>query len=81
MLKTRKKKMGRPKAEWQKKLLELKNYTETNISLTEMEEMTGMERSNLSRTLSRIVKGRRDSIYNANDVYKAMKKKLEGETT
>ncbi len=77
MRKTSKTKMGRPKAEWQQKLLELKNHTETDISLTKMEELTGMERGNLSRTISRLVKGRREAMYNANDVYEAIKKKLE----
>lgn len=73
--------VGPPKAEWQRKLLELKNHTETDITLTQMEELTGMERGNLSRTLSRMVKGRRDAIYNANDVYEAIKEKLEGGDT
>ena len=66
-------------AAWQKKLLQLKNYKSEEVTLSEMEKMTGMERGNLSRTISRLVKGRREAMYNANDVYQAIKKKLEGE--
>lgn len=68
-------------ATWQTKLLQLENYQHEEITLSEMEQMTGMERGNLSRTISRLVKGRREAVYNANDVYEAIKKKLEGENT
>ena len=68
-------------AEWQRKLLQLKNYQNKEITLSEMEQMTGMERGNLSRTISRLVKGRREAMYNAKDVYEAIREKLkEGNT-
>jgi hypothetical protein len=68
---------GRPKAEWRKKLLELKNHTDEEISLTQLEAIAGGKRTSLSQTLSRIVTSRREAIYKTQEVYEAIKKKLE----
>lgn len=75
------KKIGRPKAEWQKKILKLKNSKERTTSLDQLEEMTGVDRRNLSCTLSRLVESKREVLYNTQELYEAIKKKLEGENT
>ena len=72
---------GRPKAGWQRKLLKLKNHTDKEISLSQVEQITGTNRRNLSQALSKIIKSRREAIYNTQDLYQAIKQKLKEEDT
>lgn len=68
---------GRPKAEWQRKLLTLKNHEDKEITLTQLEQMTGQSRLRLSQTLTRLVESRRESVFQTKDLYLAIKEKLE----
>ncbi len=72
---------GRPKAEWQKKLLDLKNHKNKEISLAELEKKLDLDRKLISQTLSRITTARKDILYDTQKLYAAIKKKLEGDKT
>lgn len=69
--------MGRPKAEWQRELLNLKNHKDEEITLSEIAEKLGRDRKFIYQTLYGIVHGRRDYIYKTQELYQAMRKKLE----
>ena len=60
------------------KILKLKNHKNKEITLTKLEQITGQDRKNIAQTLARIVKSRRESVYQTQDLYEAMKNKLEG---
>ena len=72
---------GRPKAEWQRKLLDLKNHHNKEISLAELEQKLNLDRKLISQTLSRITTARKDVLYDTQELYAAVKKKLEGGKT
>jgi hypothetical protein len=70
---------GRPSARWQKKLLQLKNIHAEEISMSELEEITGQSRSLLKDTLCRIINRTRvDTFYNTQELYEAINNKLKG---
>lgn len=72
---------GRPKAEWQRKLLDLKNHQNKEITLAELELKLDLDRKLISQTLSRITTARRDILYDTQKLYNAIKEKLkEGRT-
>jgi len=73
----KKTKKGRPQASWQRKLLALEDYRNKEISLSQVEKITGTNRRAISQALSKIVRSRREAMYNAKDLYQAIKKKLE----
>jgi len=72
---------GRPKADWQREILKIKDSKNSHISLSQLEEMTGTNRRNLARTLSRLVTSQREVLYDTQELYQAMRKKLEGGKT
>ena len=76
-----KKKTGRPKAQWQREILKIKDSKHSYISLSQLEQMTGTNRRNLARTLSEIVTSKREVLYDTKELYAAIEKKLEGENT
>lgn len=73
--------MGRPKASWQSKLLELRDHKNEEITLGEIADKLELDRRFVSQTLCRIVQGRKEYIYNTQELYEAVKKKLEGGNT
>jgi hypothetical protein len=70
--------IGRPLSEWKKKLLILKDMHSNEISLSQLEDITGIGRDYLSQVLSRIVRRKRqETIYDTQDIYEA----IHAETT
>ena len=69
---------GRPKAEWQKNLLKLKNLKKKEISLSQLQKITNLNREYLSQSISRLVsKSRKETYYNTQEIYEAIKNKLQ----
>jgi hypothetical protein len=69
---------GRPPADWHKKLLRLNKRKCQDISLTELQKMTGQDRISLYNILCRIVSSsRRETYFDTQEVYEAVKYKLQ----
>lgn len=77
MKKGRKTLLGKSREAWQQDLLKLDKHTQKEISLTEMQELTGLDRGVLSRGISRLARGRREAMYETKAVLSAIKEKLE----
>ena len=74
------KNLGRPKAEWQRTILDLlQKHSDSIISLSQLEQVVDTDRYNVSRTLTRIVQSKKESVYQTQELQEALKKKLEGE--
>jgi hypothetical protein len=70
---------GRPVAEWQKNLLTLKSRKSNEISLSQLESITKINRRHLSQSLSRMIQStRKETFYNTQDLYEVIKNKLRG---
>jgi NADH/NAD ratio-sensing transcriptional regulator Rex len=69
--------MGRPKASWQLKLLELRDHKKKEITLSEIAEKLDLNRRFISQTLCRIIQGRKEYIYDTQELYEAVRNKLE----
>jgi hypothetical protein len=68
---------GRHPAPWQKKLLTLKNMKSKEISLTELQEITGKERKHINNTISKLVsRTKSETFFDTQEIYEAIKKKL-----
>lgn len=73
---------SKPKAKWKTELLILlEEYPADLIPLTQLEKAVETDRHNLSRSLSRIVDSKKESVYKTGDLYKALQEQLkEGNT-
>lgn len=70
---TERSKIGRPLSKWKKKLLILRDINSNEITLSQLEEITGVSRDYLSQVLSRIVRRKRqETIYDTQDIYEAI---------
>lgn len=71
--------LSKPKAKWKEKLLVLlEKYPAELIPLTQLEQAVDTDRHNLSRSLSRIVNSKKESVYKTEDLHKALKRQIEG---
>ncbi len=69
---------GRPKAEWQRSILKLKDRKNKEISLSQLEKMTEIDKVYLAQSISRMVKGsRKETYYNTQELYEAVRNKLQ----
>ena len=71
---------GRPLASWQTKLLSLKARKSNEISLSQLESITKIDRRHLSQSLSRMIQStRKETFYNTQELYEVIKNKLREE--